>query len=137
MAEHVPVKGLQRSQLSKKTGCHMETIRYYENIGLMPEPQRSQKGYRLYGEAHVRRLRFILRSRELGFGIDEIRGLLHLVDRKSQTCAEVQERTKPHLAEVRAKIADLRRIERLLSQTMAQCSGEAVPECPILDALAA
>jgi MerR family mercuric resistance operon transcriptional regulator len=137
MAEHVPVKGLQRSQLSKRTGCNIETIRYYEKIGLMPEPPRSPKGYRRYDDSHIRRLRFILRSRELGFGIEEIRGLLYLVDRKSQTCAEVQERTKPHLAEVRAKIADLRRIERLLSQTMAQCSGEAVPECPILDALAA
>ncbi|MFU0505264.1 MerR family transcriptional regulator [Pseudaminobacter sp. NGMCC 1.201702] len=137
MAENVPVRGLQRGQLSKHTGCHLETIRYYENIGLMPEPPRSPKGYRLYGETHLRRLRFILRSRELGFGIDEIRGLLDLVDRKCQTCSEVQERTKPHLAEVRAKIADLRRIERLLSQTMAQCSGEAVPECPIIDALAA
>lgn len=137
MTEYVPVKGLQRSQLSKRTGCNIETIRYYENIGLMPEPPRTSKGYRLYDETHVRRLRFVLRSRELGFGIDEIRGLLHLVDRKSQTCAEVQERTKPHLAEIRAKIADLRRIERLLSRTMAQCSGEDVPECPILDALAA
>ena len=137
MAENVLVRGLQRSQLAKQTGCHLETIRYYETIGLMPEPQRSPKGYRLYDEAHVRRLRFILRSRELGFGIEEIRGLLHLVDRKSQTCAEVQERTKPHLAEIRAKIADLRRIERLLAQTMAQCSAEAIPECPILDALAA
>lgn len=136
MAEHASVKGLQRSELSKQTGCHLETIRYYENIGLMPEPPRSPKGYRLYDETHVRRLRFILRSRELGFGIDEIRGLLDLVDRKCQTCAEVQERTKPHLAEVRAKITDLRRIERLLAQTMAQCSGEDVPECPILDALA-
>lgn len=137
MIGHVPVKGLQRSHLSKRTGCNIETIRYYENMGLMPEPPRSPKGYRLYDETHVQRLRFILRSRELGFVIEEIRGLLHLVDRKSQTCAEVQERTKPHLAKIRAKIADLRRIERLLAQTMAQCSGEEVPECPILDALAA
>nr|WP_205602601.1 helix-turn-helix domain-containing protein [Chelativorans alearense] len=137
MAKHTSVNGLQRSVLSRRTGCHLETIRYYENIGLMPEPPRSPKGYRLYDETHVQRLRFILRSRELGFGIDEIRGLLDLVDRKAQTCAEIQERTKPHLAEIRAKIADLRRIERLLARTMAQCSGEDVPECPILDALAA
>ncbi|MCO0638403.1 MerR family transcriptional regulator, partial [Lutimaribacter sp. EGI FJ00014] len=101
MAKHTSVKGLQRSALSKRTGCHLETIRYYENIGLMPEPPRSPKGYRLYDESHVRRLRFILRSRELGFGIDEIRSLLDLVDRKCQTCAEVRERTKPHLAEIR------------------------------------
>jgi MerR family mercuric resistance operon transcriptional regulator len=136
MAKHTSVKGLQRGELSRRTGCHLETIRYYENIGLMPTPPRSPKGYRLYDEAHARRLRFILRSRELGFGIDEIRGLLGLVDRKGQTCAEVRERTRPHLAEIRAKIGDLKRIERLLARTMAQCSGEEVPECPILDALA-
>ncbi|WP_265519700.1 MerR family transcriptional regulator [Nitratireductor luteus] len=130
-------KGLQRHQLARATGCHLETIRYYEKIGLMPDPPRSASGYRIYDETDVRRLRFILRSRELGFDIDGIRGLLDLVDRKCQTCAEIQERTKPHLAEIRAKISDLRRIERLLARTMAQCSGEDVPECPILDALAA
>lgn len=124
MAEHVTVKGLQRSELSKRTGCNIETIRYYENIGLMPEPPRSPKGYRLYDETHIRRLRFILRSRELGFGIDEIRGLLHLVDRKCQTCAEVQERTKPHLAEVRAKIADLRRVTATVAIYVAAALAE-------------
>lgn len=130
-------KGLQRHQLARATGCHLETIRYYEKIGLMPDPPRSASGYRIYAETDVRRLRFIMRSRELGFDIDGIRGLLDLVDRKCQTCAEIQERTKPHLAEIRAKISDLRRIERLLARTMKQCSGEDVPECPILDALAA
>ncbi len=137
MNSHLSAKGLQRHQLARATGCHLETIRYYERIGLMPDPPRSTSGYRVYDEAHVRRLRFILRARELGFGIDEIRGLLQLVDCRSQTCAEVQRRTEPHLAEVRAKIADLQRIETTLVTMISQCSGKNVPECPILDALAA
>src|SRR3546814_7100179 len=84
----------------------------------------------------VRPLRFILRARELGFAIEEIRGLLKLVDGGNQTCAEVKARTEKHLAEVRAKIADLWRIERVLATTAASCSGDDVPECPVLEALA-
>jgi len=137
MQNQLSGKGLQRAQLAHLTGCHLETIRYYETIGLLRDPPRSASGYRVYDQTDVRRLRFILRARELGFGIDEIHGLLHLVDCKSQTCAEVQHRTEPHLAAVRAKIADLQRIEATLATMISQCSGDAVPECPILDALAA
>ena len=93
-------------------------------------------GRRIYDDGHVYRLRFILRARELGFAIEQIRGLLELVDGGTQTCAEVKERTQRHLADVRAKIADLRRIEKVLATTAAQCSGDEVPECPVLDALA-
>jgi MerR family mercuric resistance operon transcriptional regulator len=102
----------------------------------MPAPPRTAAGYRVYDENHVRRLRFILRARELGFAIEEIRGLLHLVDGGNQTCGEVKARTEKHLADVRAKIADLRRIERVLATTAASCSGDDVPECPVLEALA-
>lgn len=136
MTIHVSEKRLQRGALAKRTGCNLETIRYYEKIGLMPDPPRSASGYRVYEESHVRRLRFILRSRELGFAIEEIRGLLQLVDGGSQTCAEVKARTEKHLADVRTKIADLRRIERVLTRTAAECSGKDVPDCPVLDALA-
>lgn len=136
MAIHVSGKGVQRGELAKRTGCNLETIRYYEKIGLMPDPPRGASGYRVYDESHVRRLRFILRARELGFAIEEIRGLLLLVDGGSQTCAEVKVRTEKHLADVRAKIADLRRVERVLATTAASCSGDDVPECPVLEALA-
>lgn len=136
MAVHISGRALQRGELAKRTSCNLETIRYYEKIGLMPDPPRGASGYRAYDESHVRRLRFILRARELGFAIDEIRGLLQLVDGGSQTCAEVKARTERHMADVRAKIADLRRIERVLATTAARCSGEAVPECPVLEALA-
>ena len=128
--------GLKRAELARQTGCNLETILYYEKTGMMPDPPRTAAGYRVYGPAHVSRLRFILRARELGFSIEEIRGLLGLVDRGTQTCAEVQMRTEIHLADVRAKIRDLKRIERILAETASRCSGDAVPDCPVLDALA-
>ncbi|ETR77832.1 MerR family transcriptional regulator [Afipia sp. P52-10] len=136
MSDHGSGKGLQRAELARRTGCNLETIRYYEKVGMMPDPPRTASGYRIYAESHVSRLRFILRARELGFAIEEIRGLLDLVDGGTQTCAEVKERTERHLTDVRAKIADLRRIEKVLAATAAQCSGDDVPECPVLEALA-
>jgi MerR family mercuric resistance operon transcriptional regulator len=127
----------RRADLAKATGCNLETIRYYEKVGMMPDPPRTAAGYRVYEASHVSRLRFIMRGRDLGFTIEEIRGLLDLVDGGTQTCAEVKERTERHLTSVRAKIADLRRIEKALATTASLCSGEDVPECPVLDALAA
>lgn len=136
MTDHVSGKRLQRAELARRTGCNLETIRYYEKTGMMPDPPRTTSGYRVYDDSHLSRLRFILRARELGFSIEQIRGLLDLVDGGTQTCAEVKERTDRHLADVRAKIADLKRIEKVLAATAAQCSGEDVPECPVLEALA-
>ncbi|MBC7313672.1 MAG: helix-turn-helix domain-containing protein [Rhizobium sp.] len=127
---------IKRGELAKRSGCNIETIRYYEKIGLLAEPDRTDSGHRLYAPADQARLGFILRGRELGFSIDELRGLLTLVDGGTQTCAEVKERTERHLADVRAKIADLRRIESVLARTASQCSGNEVPECPVLEALA-
>lgn len=136
MADHKIGNGLKRAELADRTGCNLETIRYYEKIGLLKEPPRDANSYRIYDNAHVRRLRFILRGRELGFSIEDIRGLLELVDGGTQTCAEVKARTQHHLSDVRAKIVDLRRIETILAKTAAQCSGDEAPECPILEALA-
>ncbi len=135
-ADHDVATNLKRGELAARTGCNLETVRYYEKIDLLPEPPRRANGYRAYDGTHVQRLRFILRARELGFDIGEIRGLLALVDTEQQTCAEVKHRTELHLKDVRGKIADLKRIERVLAQTAAQCSGEAVPDCPVLEALA-
>lgn len=131
----VEKKPIRRGELAKQTGCNLETIRYYEKIGLMAGTPREENGYRSYNEDLVRRLRFILRARDLGFTIDQIRGLLGLTDGGHQTCAEVKTRTEEHLADVRSKIADLRRIERVLATTADRCSGRKVPECPILDIL--
>ena len=130
-----PAHALRRDDLARATGCNLETIRYYETAGILPPPARTAAGHRVYGDADVRRLRFILRARELGFSLDDIRGLLGLGDGALRTCAEVKEKTEAHLGAVRAKIGDLRRIEAVLSETAARCSGANVPVCPVLDVL--
>ena len=129
------VRSIRRGDLARATGCNLETIRYYEKIGIMPDPPRSTKGYRSYDDAHVKRLKFVMRSRDLGFSLEEVRGLLGLVDDRSRTCAEVQIIAEDHLTDVQAKIADLQRIERVLSDTVARCTGDAAPECAVIDAL--
>lgn len=125
--------GFKRADVARLTGCNLETVRYYEKIGLLPPPPRGANDYRLYDHTHIKRLRFILRGRALGFSIDELRGLLGLVSSGTQTCAEVRSRTALHLVDVRAKIADLVRIETILSRTIAACTGDTAPECAILD----
>ncbi|MBS0474322.1 MAG: helix-turn-helix domain-containing protein [Proteobacteria bacterium] len=129
--------GILRAELARKTGCNLETIRYYEKVGLLPAPPRSASGYRVYPPELVRRLQFVLRARDLGFTLDEIRSLLTLTDTGTQTCAEVMARTEGHLADVRAKIADLQKIEATLAATLDKCSGDDVPECPVLEAMCA
>jgi MerR family mercuric resistance operon transcriptional regulator len=122
-------------QLSEKTDCKIETIRYYERIGLLPEPSRSEGGYRIYNEDHLKCLAFIRRSRELGFTIEEIRVLLNLVDGGNCTCADVKTITMEHVESIRQKITDLKKLEKILSRIASQCTGDATPDCPIIDAL--
>jgi len=121
--------------LAKDSRVNIETIRYYERIGVMPAPRRSAGGYRIYGPDHLKRLTFVRRGRELGFSLDELRELLRLVDGHAFTCAEVHALTMEHLAEIRRKISDLRRVQRVMDKMAAQCSGDRIPECPIIDAL--
>jgi MerR family mercuric resistance operon transcriptional regulator len=122
--------------LSAATGCHIETIRYYERIGLVPRPPRSAGGRRVYGADHALRLNFVRRSRELGFSLTEVRALLALAE-GGQSCGEVRRLTLAHLADVRAKIADLERLAATLAETAVRCRGGRSPECPILETLAA
>ena len=126
---------ITRGALAKRFGCHLETIRYYEKIGLLPPPVRSEGGHRLYQADDQRRLRFLLRGRELGFSINELRSLLSLVDSEVYTCGEIQALTVDHLGGVRRKIKDLKRLERTLARISEECSGGAVPKCPVVDAL--
>ena len=121
--------------LSEQTGVKIETIRYYEHDGLMPAPPRTSGGHRSYSEEHLKRLTFIRRSRELGFSMAEIRGLLALVDGGSYTCGEVRALTLEHAESVRSKILDLQRMEQMLVEIASGCEGGGVPECPIIDAL--
>jgi MerR family transcriptional regulator, mercuric resistance operon regulatory protein len=126
---------MQRAELAQRTGCNLETVRYYEKVGLLPAPPRTPAGYRSYDATHERRVRFILRARELGFALDEIRELLHLADERDQPCADVRAVAAAHLNDVRAKLADLRRMERVLKDVIAQCGNGTQPECPLMETL--
>jgi len=122
-------------RLSKDTGTKVETIRYYERVGLLPAPARSEGGYRLYRIDHLKRLNFIRRARTLGFSIDEIRTLLRLADERKRPCAEVRVVAEAHLEDVRAKIADLKAMERVLRDTVARCAKGTGSRCPVIEAL--
>lgn len=124
-----------RGTLAKLAGVNFETVRYYEKAGLMPAPQRSEGGHRIYDESHMKRLSFIRRCRELGFNLDEIRGLLRLVDGGHYTCADVLKRTEIHIADIKVKIRDLQKMQRTLTEMARSCSGKDVPDCPIIDTL--
>ncbi len=121
--------------LSKQTGCNIETIRYYERIGILSKPPRTEGGHRLYEREQFKRLVFVRRSRELGFSLDEIRTLLRLVDGKRYTCQEVKIVTDRHLEDVKKKVFDLRKLQKTLSTISSQCDGGLVPDCPIIEAL--
>jgi MerR family mercuric resistance operon transcriptional regulator len=120
--------------LSRRTGCNVETIRYYERIGLLPSPDR-QGRYRRYAAPDVQRLTFVRRARELGFTLDEVRALLMLSASDQSICAEVREISASHLADVRARIADLRAMERVLAAAIRQCDTGQQPGCPLIEAL--
>jgi MerR family mercuric resistance operon transcriptional regulator len=121
--------------LSQRSGVHIETIRYYERIGLLPRPGRSAGGMRRYEAEDVRRLGFIRRLRELGFSLEQVRELLRLAQVRNSSCAKVRALSAGHLDEVQAKIADLRRMERVLKEMIASCDRGIAPDCPIIGAL--
>lgn len=123
-------------QLSKTTGTNVETIRYYERIGLLPEPARTDGGYRSYDAAHRSRLKFIRHSRDLGFTIQEIRSLLDLSDHPTRDCKEADEIASRHLAQVERKIAQLQVLQQELSRIVGQCRGGLAADCRVIDALA-
>ena len=120
-------------ELSRSTGVNIETIRYYERVNMLPAPPRTAGGRRVYGPSQKRVLAFIRRGRELGFTLDEIRALLDLSAPGQATCAEVKAIASKHLESVRAKVADLARLEEILAEAVAQCTGDEAPTCPVLD----
>ena len=130
-----PKAPLSRGEVAARARCNIETVRYYEQAGLLPAPPRSAGGHRVYGDALVRRLLFIRRSRGLGFSLDEIRELLRLVDGGSYTCAQIEQLALAQIGEIERKIADLRKLQAVLQTMAAQCCGGDVPACPIIDAL--
>lgn len=126
-------KNLSIGELSRRTGVNIETIRYFERIGTIATPSRTEGGHRVYGEEQVRALGFIRRARELGFTPEEVRGILGLGGPGSACCDEVREIAAHHLEQVRSKMADLAHIERLLALTIERCSGDHAPECAVID----
>ena len=128
--------GLPIGDLAKATGTKVVTIRYYEQIGLLPVPSRTAGNYRTYRTEHMTRLRFIRRCRDLGFTLDQIRDLLRLSSQKEAECAEVDRITALHLAEIENKIADLKRLAKELRRLNSCCLGKGrIADCRIIEAL--
>jgi Cu(I)-responsive transcriptional regulator len=121
---------------ARQSGLPAKTIRYYESIGLIGAPQRSGSGYRNFDEADLHRLRFIARSRALGFSVEEVRHLLTLYADRDRASADVKSMVVEHIGAIDRKIADLNAMRRALQDLAEQCHGDGRPHCPILDDLA-
>jgi len=128
--------GLKIGDLAQATGIKVETVRYYERIGLMPPPERTQGNYRSYTTAQLQRLNFIRHARGLGFDIAEIRSLLDLADQPERDCAEADRIATRHLATVEAKIAQLEVLRAELARMVGECRGGRVADCRVLEVIA-
>ena len=126
---------LSIGKLGKLTGTKVETIRYYERIGLLAAPKRTTGNYRTYGPEHLSRLSFIRRSRDLGFSLDQVRALLDLSDDLDRPCEAIDIIAKAHLAEIDRKIADLRALRHELNNMITQCRCGTVADCRIIESL--
>ena len=122
-------------EVAARSGCHPETVRYYERIGLLPAPPRAASGYRDYRPADADRLRFISRGRELGFSLEEIRSLLGLAEDDGLSCKDVDRLARGHLLDIRNRLNDLQRMASELERVIGSCSGGERGQCAILDTL--
>ena len=122
-------------ELSRATGINIETIRYYERIGLLPEPDRTAANYRSYGDPHRARLTFVRHSRDLGFTIEEIRSLLDLSDDPARDCSEADRIASRHLAQVEEKIAQLTLLRDELTRIVGRCRGGVAADCRVIEVL--
>ena len=122
--------------LARETGCKIPTIRYYEQIGLLPAPRRSAGNQRLYGSEHVARLAFIRHSRDLGFSQAAIRELLELASHPERPCEAVTRVAQAHLEDVKRRISRLTALKAELERMIAQCRGVRVADCRIIETLA-
>lgn len=129
-ADHLAI-----GDLGRQTDTKVETIRYYERIGLLSPPARTSGNYRAYTTEHLNRLSFIRRARDLGFSLDQIRALLDLSDDRTRSCDAIDTIAKQHLAEVDRKIADLQALRHELDHMITQCSCGTVADCRIIEAL--
>ena len=122
--------------LARLTGTKVNTIRFYEEGGLLPQAERSASGRRIYRDADTKRLAFIRQSRNLGFPLDAVRDLLTLADDANQPCEEVDRIARVHLAEIDRKIADLSALRTELDRIIGSCSHGTVADCKIIETLA-
>ncbi|WHO40960.1 helix-turn-helix domain-containing protein [Sphingobium sp. AP49] len=121
--------------MGKATATKIETIRYYEKIGLLPKPARTTSNYRDYGHAELGRLSFIRRARDLGFSLDQVRALLSISGDRSCDCAGIDRIAREHLLEVDRKLADLTSLRKELKAVIDSCDGGIVADCRIIEAL--
>lgn len=126
-------KRITRGELARRTGVNAETIRYFETIGVLEPPERTPGGHRSYDRTHVRTLDFVRRARNLGFTPRQVRAIMALGGPGQADCAEVRAIAQNHLDQVKGKLADLVELERLLTATVARCTGEAAPECAVIE----
>ena len=129
-------EGLRIGDLARATSTKVETIRYYEQIGLLPAPSRTGGNFRAYTPEHLGRLSFVRRARDLGFTVEEVRELLGLSDQKHRSCKAVDAIAREHLADVDRKIAGLKALRGELSSIIEQCGCGTIAECRIIEALA-
>lgn len=126
---------LTLGRLARSAGVNLETVRYYERIGLMPAPARTEGGHRSYAPEHSQRLRFIRRSRELGFSIEAVRRLIALSEPEVQACCEVRDMAQEHIASIDAKIIDLQRLRGVLQHAVSDCREGSEIRCPVIQEL--
>ena len=127
---------ITRGKLAKATGTKIETIRFYEKIGLLSPPERTSANYRAYRQEDVDRLSFVRRARDLGFSLDQVRTLLDLADDRSRSCCVVDEIARAQLEAVEEKFADLHALKRELASLIEQCDQGTIADCRIIGALA-
>lgn len=121
--------------LAERAGTKVETIRFYERCGLLPAPARTSGNYRAYEPAHLKRLSFIRRARDLGFSLDQVRELVALADDRSRPCAGVDDIARAHRAEVERKIRDLQALKGELDRMLGHCGCSTIAECRIIETL--
>jgi len=122
-------------RVSKATNCKVQTIRYYEEIGLIPLPDRSEGNQRLYETSHIERIRFIRHARELGFSLDAIRDLLSLSDRPEKSCEAADAIAKEQLTQVEQRLHRLQSLKYELERMIKQCSGGRIEDCRVIEVL--
>lgn len=129
-------KSAMIGDLARQTGTKINTIRFYEEIGLLPQAQRTASGRRIYCDTDTKRLAFIRQSRNLGFPLDAVRELLTLADDTNHPCAAVDHIARVHLAEIDSKIADLSALRKELARMIGSCRHGTVADCKIIETLA-